>query len=103
MMDRTERMSGQTNDTKKTASSVGLSGKPSGISDQIELLRSDLSGLAEQVTGLTKEKIGEKIGEVQDAAANKADELQASIRAKPMQSAAIAAGVGFVLGLLLTR
>ena len=73
------------------------------VSDQIALLRKDLSGLAETVTGMTKAEIAEKIGDAQTVAADKASELQANIRSNPMQAAAIAAGIGFVLGLLLTR
>jgi len=39
----------------------------------------------------------------QDVAAEKLGELEASIRRHPLQAAAIAAGVGFVLALLARR
>lgn len=77
--------------------------KPHGISDQIDLLRNDLSGMAEAVTALAREQLGETAGDVQHAAANKAGELQAAIRSNPMQSAAVAVGIGFFLGLIMTR
>lgn len=77
--------------------------KPTAISDQIELLRTDLAGLADTVTGMAKEQFGETLSGAQTAAADKANELSSAIKSNPMQSAAIAAGLGFVLGLLLTR
>jgi ElaB/YqjD/DUF883 family membrane-anchored ribosome-binding protein len=40
---------------------------------------------------------------VQDKAMEKVGDLEATIRRNPTQSALIAAGVGFVLGLILSR
>lgn len=101
MMDRTSTP----HNTK--ASDSGAGPKPAsqanGISDQIALLRKDLSGLAETVTVLAKEQVGETFGGAQLAASDKAGELSAAIRANPMRSAAVAASVGFVIGLLMTR
>jgi ElaB/YqjD/DUF883 family membrane-anchored ribosome-binding protein len=77
--------------------------KPTGISDQIELLRTDLAGLAVTVTGMAKEQFGETLEGAQTAAADKAGEMTAAIKTNPMQSIAIAAGVGFVVGLILSR
>ena len=73
------------------------------VVDQIALLRSDLSGIANTVTGLAKEQLGETVGDVRDVAQHKADDVKSAIRANPMQSAAIAAGIGFALGLLMAR
>lgn len=74
-----------------------------GVAEQITLLKNDLSGLAKEVTNLTREKLDETVGGVQDAAADKVDDLTKAIRDQPMQAAVIAAGIGFVFGLLLTR
>ncbi|MEQ1696343.1 MAG: hypothetical protein ABL901_10940 [Hyphomicrobiaceae bacterium] len=74
-----------------------------GVAEQITLLKNDLSGLAKEVTSLAKEKIDETVGEVQDAAAGKVDDITNAIRHQPMQATIIAAGIGFVFGLLLTR
>jgi ElaB/YqjD/DUF883 family membrane-anchored ribosome-binding protein len=74
-----------------------------GVSEQITLLKNDLSGLAKEVTNLTKGKIDETVGGVQDAAAGKVDDLTKAIREQPMQATAIAVGIGFVFGLLLAR
>lgn len=96
-----DRLSTQPNSNNATSSAGGS--KPSGVADQIALLRKDLSGLAHTVTGLANEQLGEAAGEVRHLAADKASDVQAAIRANPMQSAAVAAGIGFMLGLLMTR
>ena len=74
-----------------------------GLAEQITMLKNDLSGLAKEVTGLTKGKIDEAVGGVQEVAADKVDDITGSIRRQPMQATAIAVGIGFVFGLLLTR
>ncbi len=74
-----------------------------GVTEQITLLKSDLSSLAKEVTDLTKGTIDGAIGGVQDAAVGKVDDLTVAIRRQPMQAAAIAVGIGFVFGLLLSR
>ena len=74
-----------------------------GVAEQITMLKNDLSGLAREVTDLTKGKVDEAVGGVQEAAAGKVDDLTGAIRRQPMQAAAIAVGIGFVFGLLLAR
>lgn len=74
-----------------------------GVAEQITLLKNDLSGLAREVTGLTKGKIDDAVGGAQEAAAGKVDDLTVAIRRQPMQATAIAVGIGFVFGLLLAR
>ena len=87
MMDRT---AAQTKSFQPQNSNPGSgASKPNALSDQIALLRNDLSGLANTVTDLAKEQLGEKIGEAQHAAADKAGEMSAAIRANPMQAAAM--------------
>ena len=95
-----DRMSNQTNsnDARPTSAASKLS-----VVDQIALLRSDLSGIANTVTDLAKEQLGETAGDIRDVAEDKANDIKSAIRAKPMQSAAIAAGIGFAVGLLMTR
>jgi ElaB/YqjD/DUF883 family membrane-anchored ribosome-binding protein len=73
------------------------------VADQITLLKNDISGLAKEVTGLTKGKIDDTVAGLQDTAATKADDLAAAIRNEPMKATAIAAGIGFIVGLLLAR
>lgn len=95
-----DRMSNQTN--SNDAQPTSAASKQS-VSDQIALLRSDLSGIANTVTGLAKEQLGETAGEIRGMAADKAGDVKSAIRTNPMQSACIAAGIGFAVGLLMTR
>jgi len=89
----------------KTATDERLKGTNGhkSVAEQIELLKTDLSGLAEEVTGLTKEKIGGAVADVQQAAAGKVDDVTQAIRRQPMQATAIAVGIGFMFGLLISR
>ena len=95
-----QRMANDTNTSE--AGQNRLAPKPS-VADQIALLRTDLSGIASTVSDLAKEQIGEAVGDMRAAASERANNVETAIRAKPMQSAAIAAGIGFALGLLITR
>jgi ElaB/YqjD/DUF883 family membrane-anchored ribosome-binding protein len=74
-----------------------------GVAEQITMLKNDLSGLAKEVTGLTRDKIDEAVVGVQDAAVDKVGDVTDAIRRQPMQATAIAVGIGFVFGLLLSR
>jgi DUF883 C-terminal glycine zipper region len=90
--------------TKPTEATSTLEQAPTkSVADQITLLRNDLVGLAQSVSGLVNEKIGETTANLETDAAKKTTELQQAITSNPMQAAAIAAGVGFFLGILLTR
>jgi ElaB/YqjD/DUF883 family membrane-anchored ribosome-binding protein len=73
------------------------------VSDNVTALREDISNLAESVKRLATEQIGTSVGDVQDKAMEKVGDLEALIRRNPSQSALIAAGVGFVVGLILAR
>ena len=66
-------------------------------------LRDDIASLAQSVKRLAAEQIGTSVEDVQDKAMEKVGDVEASIRRNPTQSALIAAGVGFVLGLILSR
>lgn len=69
------------------------------ISVQIETLKSEFSDLAGKVAMAAKEQAGE----LQHAAADQTQELRKTIRANPMQATLVAAGIGFIFGLLMTR
>ncbi len=69
----------------------------------VETLKSDISNLASTVQKLASEQFGAAAGQVQDQAVEKVNDLESAIRRNPTQSAAVAAGVGFLVGLLLTR
>jgi ElaB/YqjD/DUF883 family membrane-anchored ribosome-binding protein len=80
--------------TKSAASEVG---------DNVAALREDIASLATSVKRLAAEQIGTSVEDVQDKAMEKVGDLETAIRRNPTQSALIAAGVGFVVGLILAR
>ncbi len=73
------------------------------VTDDVGKLRNDISNLADSVRQLASEKVGTTAGDVQVKAQEKLGELESMIRRNPSQSALIAAGVGFVVGLILSR
>ncbi len=73
------------------------------VEDNVAALRADISNLAESVKRLAKEQLGATAEEVQDKAKEKLGDLEAAIRRNPSQAALIAAGMGFVFGLILSR
>ena len=87
------------------ASDQGASVKSaaSDVGDNVTALREDIASLAELVKRLATEQLGSSVEDMQDKAMEKIGDVEASIRRNPTQSALIAAGIGFVLGLILTR
>lgn len=83
-----------------TATQQSKSGNGSDdLRDQIATLRRDLSELTETVRKQAKNQLGE----TQERAAAKVDEFEDEIRRKPITAAAIAAGVGFLIGAIISR
>lgn len=79
-------------------------GSPSGnsnddVREQLNVLRKDLTELADTV----KQQAKHKLSEAEDQARQKMGELEEQIREKPIQATLIAAGVGFLLGAILSR
>ena len=62
-----------------------------------------IADLADSVKRLAAEQIGSSVEDVQDKALEKLGEVEAAIRRNPGQATAIAAGIGFVVGLILSR
>jgi ElaB/YqjD/DUF883 family membrane-anchored ribosome-binding protein len=73
------------------------------VGDNVQALREDISSLAESVKRLASEQLGSSVGDVQDMAKEKISDIEASIRRNPSQAALVAAGIGFVFGLILSR
>lgn len=73
------------------------------VSDNVTALRDDVANLAASVKRLAAEQIGSSVEDVQDKAMEKVGDLETAIRRNPTQSALIAAGVGLVVGLILSR
>lgn len=75
----------------------------SDVGDNVQALREDISSLAESVKRLASEQLGSSVEDLQDKAKEKVGDVEAAIRRNPSQAALIAAGVGFVFGLILSR
>jgi ElaB/YqjD/DUF883 family membrane-anchored ribosome-binding protein len=73
------------------------------VGDNVQALRDDISSLAASVKRLAAEQIGTSVEDVQDKAMEKVGDIEAAIRRNPSQSALIAAGIGFIAGLILSR
>lgn len=73
------------------------------VSDNVTALREDVANLAASVKRLAAEQIGTSVEDVQDKAMEKVGDLENAIRRNPTQSALIAAGVGLVVGFILSR
>jgi ElaB/YqjD/DUF883 family membrane-anchored ribosome-binding protein len=73
------------------------------VGDNVAALRADIAGLADSVKRLAAEQLGSSVEDVQDKAMEKLGDVEAAIRRNPSQAAMIAAGIGFVVGLILSR
>ena len=69
----------------------------------VDDLKAELSQLASTVQKLATDQFGTAAGAMQEQASLKVNDLEAAIRKNPTQAAAVAAGVGFLIGLILTR
>jgi ElaB/YqjD/DUF883 family membrane-anchored ribosome-binding protein len=81
----------------------GARSAASEVGDNVTALRDDIASLADSVKRLAAEQIGSGVEDVQDKAKEKIGDIEASIRRNPSQAALIAAGIGFALGLILSR
>jgi len=109
------------NATKELAGNVRAEVHSKELELQLQQLRDDLSALAKSVAAVGSDKASEVRGKVRKATNDATDaslqmvdaakaqakslerDLEAQIRTNPIQSVAIAAGVGFVFALLTRR
>lgn len=97
-------MATMASNTAATSPSGRDAGKASkDIADHYETLRNDVASLADTVKQLAGEQLGTTAGELQDAAVERINSLEATIRRNPTQSAMVAAGIGFLVGLVMLR
>ena len=68
-----------------------------------DAVKDDFANVASSVKKLANEQLGSAAETIQQTALEKANDLELAIRKKPAQAALIAAGVGFLVGLILTR
>lgn len=71
--------------------------------DSYDTLKGDIANLADSVKKLATEHMGAAVEGAQDQAKQRLGDIEASIRKNPTQAALIAAGVGFLVGLVVTR
>jgi ElaB/YqjD/DUF883 family membrane-anchored ribosome-binding protein len=85
---------------KPSATAGGATPLNSGSVDhEIETLKSDVAELVAAVANVAKTGFAD----AQSAAVGKTNELAHSIKHNPMQATLISIGIGFVVGLLITR
>ncbi len=72
-------------------------------SDSYDAIKTDIASLADTVKKLATEQMGSAVGNAQDQVKQSLGDIESSIRKNPTQAALIAAGVGFLVGLVLTR
>lgn len=73
------------------------------VSQDFEALRSDVSRLAESVRNLATNELGTTVEDIQAKAGEQISAAERAIRRNPTQAAMIAAGVGFLVGLIMIR
>ncbi len=71
--------------------------------DSYENLKTDLSSLSETVKKLATDQMGSVVAGAQDQVQQKLGTMESMVRKNPTQSALVAAGIGFVVGLILSR
>jgi ElaB/YqjD/DUF883 family membrane-anchored ribosome-binding protein len=71
--------------------------------DQIANLRRELENLADMVSNMSRKQLSGLVEDAKGMGKEKLADVEEAIRRNPTQSALIAAGVGFVAGLLLKR
>jgi ElaB/YqjD/DUF883 family membrane-anchored ribosome-binding protein len=73
------------------------------VGEDVDALRADIAKLASSVSSLASSKVGSAMGDAQSKAEQTMAQMERSIRRNPTQATMIAVGVGFVVGLLLSR
>jgi ElaB/YqjD/DUF883 family membrane-anchored ribosome-binding protein len=71
--------------------------------DSYEALKGDIAHLTDSVKKLASEQMGSAVEGAQDQVKQRLGDIESSIRKNPTQAALIAAGVGFLVGLVITR
>ncbi len=72
-------------------------------SDDFAALREDVARLAESVSKLAANHLGTSVEDLQDKAGAQISAAERAIRRNPTQAALIAAGIGFLVGLIMIR
>ncbi len=73
------------------------------VSDDFTALRDDVARLADSVSKLAADQLGSSVEDLQEKAGAHVNAAEQAIRRNPTQAALIAAGVGFLVGLIMIR
>lgn len=73
------------------------------VKDSYDAIRADITELANSVKRLAGSEFGGVLEGAQEGAQVQLSRLENSIREKPTQAALIAAGIGFLVGLVISR
>jgi ElaB/YqjD/DUF883 family membrane-anchored ribosome-binding protein len=68
-----------------------------------DTLKNDVSNLSQSVKAFAADKLGSTAADAQEQVQQTLGTVEARVRSNPIQSALIAAGVGLLVGLVLTR
>lgn len=88
--------------TSNTGPASSRNSEP-GPADSYDALKGDIANLTDSLKKLATEHMGAAVEGAQDKAKQRLGDIEASIRNNPTQAALIAAGVGFLIGLVVTR
>jgi len=73
------------------------------VADDFDALRADVSRLAENVRKLAANELGTSVEDLQAKAGEQITAAERAIRRNPTQAALLAAGIGFLAGLVIIR
>lgn len=73
------------------------------VSDDFVSLREDVARLADSVGKLAASQLGTSVEDLQQKAGAQVSAAERAIRRNPTQAALVAAGVGFLVGLIMIR
>ncbi len=73
------------------------------MDDQYKRAAADVSSSVNEMAGAAKEQASRAMDTAQTAAMDTVSDLEKRIRANPTQSALVAAGIGLMLGMILSR
>lgn len=93
----------QFSSTNRASDTAGGRSAASDVGDNVQALRDDIAGLADSVKRLAAEQLGSSVEDLQGKAKEKVGDIESAIRRNPSQAALIAAGIGFVFGIILSR
>ncbi len=73
------------------------------VKESYENLRADVADLTSSVKKLADSELGGAVSSAKDMAEKNLGQLESTIRKNPTQAALVAAGIGFLVGLVVTR